>query len=96
MTRIVAFTLAFFISLALLAGAVAGAEWVMGYAPPYFHIFAGHEVAITIAETISIGMGLWFPLFFSGVFAPKKKKEDEPVRLTPLFRRSPVTGLREL
>ncbi|GEM_PF-5184605 len=95
MTRIVAFPLALAISLALLAGAVAGVGWVMGHAS-YFHAFAGRGVAIAAAETVSIVVGLWLPLYFSGVFSRKKKKEEEPVRLTPLVRRSPVTGQREL
>jgi hypothetical protein len=83
------------ISLVLFAGAGAGVGWVMGHAS-YFHAFAGRGVAIAIAETTGIFVALWFPLFFCGIFASEKKKEEEPVRLTPLIRRSPVTGQREL
>ncbi len=95
MARIVAFPLALVISFALLAGAVAGVDWIMGHAS-YFRIFAGHRAAIVIAETTGGFVGLWVPLFFSGIFTQKKKKEEVPVRLTPLIRRSHVTGLREL
>jgi len=95
MARIAAFPAALVLSLALLAGAVAGVDWVMGHAS-YFHIFMGRRGAIIVAETTSIVMGLGFPLLVSGVFARKKKKEEEPVRLTPLVRRDSVTGRREL
>jgi hypothetical protein len=95
MARIATFPLALIISLALFAGAVAGVDWVMGHAS-YVHLFAGRGAGISIAETTSIFMGVWLPLFFSDTFSQKKKEEEEPGCLTPLVRRDPVTGLREL
>jgi hypothetical protein len=94
MARIAAVPLALIVSLALLAGTVAGVDWVIGHAS-HLRIFERRGDALTIAETVGSIICIWFPLFFSGIFSQKNKKED-PVRLTPLVRRDPVTGRREL
>ena len=74
MARIAAFSLAVVISFALLAGAVAGVDWVIGHAS-YFHAFVGRGSAVAIAETVSVAVAVWLPIYF-GIFAQKKKKEE--------------------
>ncbi|MEI9932217.1 MAG: hypothetical protein WDM89_17155 [Rhizomicrobium sp.] len=88
--------MAVLISLTLLAGAIIGVDWTMGHASSVARVFAGHRNAIIVGETIAAFVGLWLPLFFSGVFTKPKKKVEEIVRLTPLVRRDSLTGLREL
>jgi len=94
MIRIAAFALALLMAVTMLVVVPYGVDWAMAHSS-FMRVFLGPRTAILIGEAIAIGMGLWLPIFF-GVFAQSKKQEEEPTRLTPLLRRSPETGQREL
>jgi hypothetical protein len=95
MSRLVALPLAFAITFVLLAGTTAGVAWVMSHIPSFAQAAARHRSATGIATMISLYAAVWLPLLLSGIFA-KMTKTEEPMRLTPLIRRSPATGQREL
>ncbi|HEX4860114.1 MAG TPA: hypothetical protein VFV07_02680 [Rhizomicrobium sp.] len=93
MTRLGAALFAGTISVLLFAGAIGLVDALLGSAA-FWHVvgsrsFIGWSVAW---NCFVMPFGVWFLIFRSG-----RTAKDEPLQpLTPLIRRSPVTGQREL